>query len=108
MSHTWDYSADELLAQHCDRYAPVSANPYAAIEAHRMAVQQGRADMVTWLALTTIILSTAPTVEGLQAKLDYLAALPEAAWPPMPAPFCGHRDVTLDTLRRSIGWQMAG
>ena len=106
-SNPWDYSATELLSQCCDRYAPVNANPYAAIEAHWMAVGQRMADMLTWLAVTTIILASARTIEGHQAKLDYLAALPDAAWPPTPAPFCGHRDATLDALRRAIGWQMA-
>ena len=73
-----------------------------------MAVEQRMGNMVLWLSLTTIILSMARTVEGHQAKLDFLVALPEEAWPPAPAPFCGHRDATLDLIRRSIGWQMAG
>ena len=105
---TWDFTADELLAKCCRRTATVNANPYAAIDAHRIAVHQKMADLVQWLALTTVILASARTIEGYQAMLDYLASVPESAWPPTPAPCCGHRDATLDALRRSIGWQMAG
>jgi hypothetical protein len=102
---TWDYTSDELLSECCRRTATVNANPYAAIEAHRTAVHQEMASMVQWLALTTVILSTARTIKADQARLDYLTSIPESAWPPTPAPFCEHRDATLDAIRRSIGWK---
>ena len=101
-----DLSADDLLAR-CRHDVPVGAHTPAAIEAHRIAVQGEHMDLVQWLALSTVILSTG-TLEDERAKLDYLASLPESAWPPSPAPFCSARDDQLMAIRRSIAWRMAG
>ena len=101
-----DMTASEVFAE-CHRSVPVGVSVAAAIEAHQQAVHQRSADKVLWLALTTVMLSACRTIEQEQAKLDYLASVPEFDWPPTPAPFCGRKDATLDMLRRSIGWQVA-
>ena len=102
----YDLTAGEVLAQ-CQNSVPVGAKAASAIEAHRMAVYQRSADKVRWLAMTAVMLASGRTVEDDRAKLDYLASIPEADWPPSPAPLCGRKDATLDMLRRSIGWQVA-
>lgn len=100
-----DLSADDLLAR-CRHDVPVGASTAAAIEAHRMAVRAGYVDLVQWLTLSTVILSSG-TIDDERSKLDYLAALPESAWPPSPAPFCAAREDQLMAIRRSIAWRMA-
>jgi hypothetical protein len=105
---SYELSAAEVLASCRASYAPVNANAAAAIEAHKMAVQQRCPDLVQWLALTAVIRAAVRMVKDDQVKLEYLASVPEQGWPPSPAPFCDRREATLDMLRRSIGWQAAG
>jgi hypothetical protein len=51
-------------------------------------------------ALRVVILARTPEIEHSQRQLDFLTALPEAAWP------TGCRDETLASMSRSIGWRM--
>ena len=52
---TWDLTANEFLSECCHRTATVNANPYAAIDAYRIAVHQKMAGKVQWLALKAVI-----------------------------------------------------
>ncbi len=74
--------------------------------AHRAAITIG--DDVAANALRAVVLAKTPMVEDEQAMLDYLTALPLAAWSAMgehsPAAV---RELTLSGIARSIAWRMA-
>lgn len=73
-----------------------------SIERHQNALDTLRQQ--TEMAIETLI----ALLDAIDGDIDYPTLIPETKWPPSLAPFCSRRNDTLDMLRWSIGWQMAG